>query len=427
METSRRAGQALVIFAIALIFGMIPMIALIVDGGVAFAQHRGTQNASDAASETGATTLAQNMFAIQTNGIRKTDADVLSALDASAAANRIKPFSAGTGNSVAYYTDIQGEMLAISGGTTTVQAQAIRVGSLGAALVPTCSGSADCTMGVASGVIAYGTRDFDTTFARVIGMSQFTASAKATSVAGYIQCDEASICGFLPVTFATVQNTCDGSGNAVYDPSKVWRAVDPPYTAANEATLSLCKKGEGAFGWLDLGPGNTADEITNPPTGPYPVPSWLLGQPGNPNNVEDELDAYHGPLVGVYEPGLDKGVFIPFFDALCNEDRPDGEAPVFPGPTGPFPGECSGNPSGGGANRYYHIPYYIGFIMDEAYVQGNNFPECNVPPGGPLPLGNGSGGCLKGWISIIAGPPGPVGSAPPGGNPDAPLGVQLIA
>jgi hypothetical protein len=89
------------------------------------------------------------------------------------------------------------------------------------------------------------------------------------------------------------------------------------------------------------------------------------------------------------------------------------------------------NPSGGGAIRHYSIPYFIGFIFDRAYVQGGNFDDCNDPPGtapnepGPLPGGNGSGGCLMGWISFVSAS-GPVGAAPPGGNIASPMGVQLI-
>ena len=52
-------------------------------------------------------------------------------------------------------------------------------------------------------------------------------------------------------------------------------------------------------------------------------------------------------------------------------------------------------------------------ILDKAYIQANN-PECNQTPGGPPAGGNGSTGCLKGWLTADLGP-GEVG--PPGAVP----------
>ena len=39
-------------------------------------------------------------------------------------------------------------------------------------------------------------------------------------------------------------------------------------------------------------------------------------------------------------------------------------------------------------------------ILDHSYIQGSN-PECNQTPGGPPIGGNGSNGCLKGWLTQI--------------------------
>jgi len=430
----RERGQTIAIVAIAMV-ALLGMAALVVDGGNAFAQQRQSQNGSDAASEAGATVLAHGLLSIASGGAGRTDGDVLAAMNASAANNRIQPFSPGVaGNSSAWYTDVSGNLLTAAGTTTTDAALAVQVGLAPGNAIPPCN--ADCVGTMASGIRAQGAMPFETLIAGIVGITDLTATTVATATSGYgpSVCDAAQGCALLPITFSVEQNTCDTSGNAVYT-GTTWLPTEPtgpPYTAANEVTLSICKKGEGAFGWLDYGCGNTAAQIASPCNVQVYFPTWLLGQAGNPNNVEDELNAYAGNAVGTYEASLDQEVLIPFFDGVCNEDRPGVEPPNPPGDelpvfgTPPFPGVCAGNPSGGGANRHYHVPYFIGFILDHAYVQGSNFPACNAAPGGPLPGGNGSGGCLKGWFARVVEAPGPV-SANPGGAGDAtPLSVQLI-
>jgi Flp pilus assembly protein TadG len=427
-------GQTLVVVALAMV-ALLGMSALVVDGGNAFAQQRGSQNGSDAASEAGATVLAQGQLSLASGGAGRTDANVLAGMNASAAANRIQPFTPGVaGNSSAWYTDVSGNLLTAAGATTTDPLLAVQVGAAAGNAIPPCL--TNCVGSSASGVRAQGMRPFKTFIAGVVGFSDWTATTVATATAGYgpSVCDAAQGCALLPITFSVQMNTCDGSGNAVYS-GATWlptQPAGPPYTSANEVTLSICKKGEGAFGWLDYGCGNTAAQISDPCNVQVYFPTWLLGQPGNPNNVEDELNDYAGNVVGTYEASLDEEVLIPFFDGVCNEDRPGEEPPNPPGDEAPifappaFPGECASNPSGGGANRHFHVPFFIGFILDHAYVQGSNFPACNVAPGGPLPGGNGSGGCLKGWFARVVAAPGPVSANPGGAGNATPLSVQLI-
>lgn len=426
MQRTGWSGQALVLIVLAMV-AMMAMVGLIVDGGNAFVQQRDAQNASDSAAEAGAVVIAKHALATNAGDTAnlKDDAAVLTAMNEIAAINRILPFTPGVaGNSIGHYTDIDGNLI-LSGGAP------IQVGAAPGGTIPSCSGN--CLNGLAAGVRAAGTRTFGTYVSGIIGLPGFRATAQATAVAGYggPECDAAQGCALLPVTFATNQNTCDTNGDAIYN-STLWQEVAPPYTAANEQILSLCKGGEGAFGWLDYGCGNVASQILTPCNTVY-FPSWQLSQPGNPNSVENELNTYSGSIVGVYEPGEngDEEVLIPIFDGVCNEDRPgeeppnppNDEPPVFT--AGAFPGECAGNPSGGGANRHYHIKFFIGFILDKAYVQGNNFPECSQLPGAPFPGGNGSGGCLKGWIARIVAAPGAVTGNPGPGGTSTPLMVQL--
>lgn len=433
-QTRRQDGQTLVVVALALV-AFLGMSALVIDGGNLFAQQRGSQNGADAASGAGATVLAQSLFSTSSGGAAKSDAQVLAAMNASATVNKIQPFTPGVaGNSSAWYTDVSGALLTAAGTTTVDPLQAVQVGAAAGNAIPPCN--ANCPGSVAAGVRAQGTRPVKPIVAGAVGFAGWQATTVATSVSGYAPalCDSAQGCPLLPVTFSVQPNTCDGSGDATYS-GATWlptQPTGPPYTSANEVLLSLCKKGEGAFGWLDYGCGNLASQITTPCNGPIYFPTWVQAQPGNPNNVENALNAYAGNVVGTYEPGLDQEVLIPFFDGICNEDRPgaeppnppNDEPPVFGVP--PFPGICANNPNGGGNNRHYHVKYFIGFILDQAYVQGNNFPACNSAPGGPLPGGNGSGGCFKGWFAHVALPPGPVNAGPGGAGSDTPISITLI-
>src|SRR3954449_2799642 len=70
----RERGQALPVIAL-LLTVILGGTAMVVDGGNAMAQQRGTQNSADSAALAGATIIAQKM-----GGQSKTDSDVLSAV-----------------------------------------------------------------------------------------------------------------------------------------------------------------------------------------------------------------------------------------------------------------------------------------------------------------------------------------------------------
>ena len=435
---SAQHGQTIVLFALGLA-AVIAMVGLLIDGGNAYAQQRGTQNGADAAAEAGATTIARSLFAAAAGSpptSAQLDAAVLAAINQAADDNRIRHFDPGvTGNSRAYYTDAVGNMLTPGGGTTTDPASAAAVGG---GSVPACT--TNCIGGRAVGVRALATRQFPPFIAGAVGFGQFTATADATAVTGYApssNCSASQGCALLPVTFATRPATCDNSGKAVYDPTEWGSQVGAPFGDSNESILTTCKNAPGAVGWLDFGCGTLADQILNPCNNSINFPLWVQAQPGNPNNVEDALNTYAGCTVGTYEsqsatcgrpagPHSDQTVLVPFFDAICvaNDPPAPNVDPVFPG--GQFPGTCPGSTAGGGNNTYYHIPYFLGFVLDHAYVRGSNFPECNQAPGSPLSGGNGSNGCLKGWRSFVTDTPGPIVINPGPGGPGTPLRIQLI-
>ncbi len=165
-------GQILVVAVLAMI-SMIGGVALILEGGNAYAHQRMVQNGADAVANVGATTLAQRL-----GGATLTDAGLVSAMSALSGSNGLDSYNA-------WYTDWQGHLLTSGGATTTNQAAAAAVG--GGTIPPS-----------AQGVQVGASQAFGTTFGRVIGFSQFAASAEATAVAGALVSG-----GFMPIIFTS--------------------------------------------------------------------------------------------------------------------------------------------------------------------------------------------------------------------------------
>lgn len=361
-------GQILVLFALGLV-AMVAGVALVVDGGLAYAQQRGVQNGSDAAANAGAVVLAQRL-----GGATKTDADVAAAVSYSATQNTI--------TSAAYYTNVTGQPIDATG-SVVAPASAAAVGN--GTIPPN-----------AQGVHVGGTRPFSTTFGRVIGLSTFTAGAEATGVTGKL------IGGaFLPVIFPVNITDCAGNGNLGL-PKDQWPISQPGAEgqppAGTEYLVPLCKTGGGSFMVLDLdgSKNNCDDEVKNPPpirwdTFPVNVDS------DNGNNcakkMVDEVNALHGKIV-----------LIP----ICDNN------------------DCNTN---GGSHAQYHVTGVTAFWLDYMSDQNNqNNPACQTHTSASGQLlqtidGNGSSSCLAGYfIHFIT--TGPVGAGPVGTG-DA-LGIQLI-
>ena len=372
-RTRREGGQVLVIVVAAMV-SLLGMTGLIVDGGNAWSQQRLTQNATDAASEAGAVVLAQNM-----GGSPKTDADVQAAVAASVTTNGITLQNA-------YYTDYQGNLLTSAGTVTTVPATAAVVG--GGTIPPNTQG-----------VQANGQKSFRTYLTGIVGINSLGVGASATTVAGGLTGIGAG--AVLPVTFPVLVSTCDNT-NSLSPGDATWPIVArDTANASNESIVPLCSNGPGAVGWLDFGCGNLDYQISNPCNVSFDIPTWIQTTPGNPNNVESEMNRYSGQIIT-----------LPLFDGTCKTSPP-----------GTALGDCTTG-EGVGNNTYYHIPYFVGFLLDHAYIQGNNHPQCNQAPGQPPVNGNGSTGCLKGWfVKLVL--QGPVGQGP-GSNIAGGIGVQLI-
>lgn len=376
MEQPSRAsgGQILVIFVLAVV-GLIGMVGLIVDGGTVFAQQRMAQNAVDSVANAGTVVIAESL-----SGAPRTGDQVAAAVGNAAAANGLAAF-------LAEYTNAFG--VPFSPSVVVAAGTSIPAG--------------------ARGVRAQGSRTVQATLARVVGIDTLVASAEATAIAGAKSggCVPDVPCTLLPVTLPITTQICDGSGRftGIGGPGDIWPLVEEPLTAANESILPLCKLSEGAVGWLDLGPGNLAQEISTP-RGVIQIPAWVQTQPGNVNSVESELNAYAG-----------KTVLIPLFDGTCRSNPGSGSAVCPAGDRGVDPV---------GNNTYYHIPYLTAFVLDRAYVQGANVSACASAPGEPRvdPSTPDFLGCLKGWFVryIYPGDVDPTASI----NASTVLSIQLI-
>lgn len=375
LERSSERGQALVLVALALV-AMIGVTALVVDGGNAFAQQRGTQNATDAAALAGATVMVQNLA-----GATKADSDVYAAITAKMTAN------AATFDTANYVAWDNSTIRAVTNTTTAIPANA-------------------------AGVAVHGSRSFRTYLAGIAGLGSLGTGADATALAGTLKgiCAADQGCGVLPVTFSISISDCTGNGNVVIG-STQWPLVDVATATADkgvgnyEAIVPLCKVGPGGVGWLDICPsGNLAQQISNPCNVSFDIPTWIHTNPGNPNNVESDVNAY-----------INKVILLPLFDGTCRSIPASGLLP-----------DCT-NP-GNGNNLYFHIPKFAGFLLDRAYIQGNNGPACNSAPGitvTPPAGGNGGTSCLKGWFVRYV-TQGPVGAFDPTQDSASALGVQLV-
>lgn len=356
VSSRRQSGQVLAVFAFGFL-AIVAGVAFVVDGGNAYAQHRTSQNATDAAAQAGATVLAERL-----GGAAKTDSDVKAAVD-----GVLTSMDMDVPDSTAVYTDIDGTPIGVP------------VGSIGTGGAPPQA---------AAGVAVTGQRPFGTYFARALGLIEFTATTEATAIAGYGYPDGSTL---LPVTPPVNIVSCDGQNDPILDPNKWGSGV--------VYRVPLCQNGPGNVGWIDWTPpaGGTSeleDQILQPDIPPpgIEVPAWhYVAQTGNVNSkpVEDALRTYDGDTV-----------LIPLFDATCNTE-----------PAGPDVDACpAGNVGGNGQNQWYHFPEFAAFRLcggvdvhadcteHGAYVNGNNQPVCDT--------GNGATSCLVGYFEptrIISG------------------------
>jgi hypothetical protein len=340
-------------------------------------QQRATQNATDSAALAGALVIVEKL-----GGQTRTDADVVAAM-----------------------TDAFTDNATSMEPSSYVDFDKVVVGSVGR------GGSIPTT---ARGIKSSGAREFDTLLAGVAGFNAFTARADATALAGAMRgvCSAVAGCGVMPVTFSIPITSCDGTSRplriGIDWPLVGLQAALADTTGQYESIVPLCKNGPGGVGWLEMDcGGNLKDQIEQPCNGPFDIPTWIQSSSGNVNAVESAINAYAGEML-----------LVPMFDATCRDV-----------PTTGLPADCTD--PGGGSNLWYHIPRFTEFLLDHAYIQGNNNVVCNSLPGTPFIGGNGGTSCVKGWFVryVMQGPVGliePCDGTDPQCTPEAILSVQLV-
>jgi len=400
-ERSAR-GQVLVIVAVGML-AIVAMVGLVIDGGYAWVRQRDTQNGADAVAKAGTIVVQHYLAAVDTP--TPNDFDVACAVAGAATANGVVVVEA-------EYTDYQGQPLLPSP-------------------VPVGDCTVDLGVGIpdgAQGVKATTSETFDTFLMQVMGFDQLTTSADATAVVGIPQAVPG---GALPVTFPLTSTTCDSLSTPFTirdnDGDMTWELFEivdeDDASPANMAIIPLCDISPGSVGWLDWGCGqNLADSVADPCDVFIPIPAWIHTQTGNVNALGAELNAYTGGTVGVAEPD-DSVLSLPIHDFTCDVDVADD---VWPGDPGGCPTYSTW--SGNGDNNYYHVPWWVGFKLDAAYVQGGDN-ECQTGIGQPLlvnPQPPGKVGCLKGWFVDRYDEPGPIGLAHISPGEEVRMAVLLI-
>ena len=391
-------GQIVVIVAIGMV-AIIAMVGLVIDGGFAWSRQRDTQNGADAIAKAGTIVIQHYLAEVETP--TPTDWDVGCAVERAAAANDVQL-------DAAEYTDFQGQPL------------------VPPAMVGACGLTDPGTVIPigAQGVKAATSETFDTFLMQVIGFSELTTNADATAVVGTPQ---AVTGGALPITIPRFGETCDepetdflvqeDNLDGTWEPYEIIDEDDAD--GSNLAIVPLCDTGPGSVGWLDYGCGqNLSEAVTDPCDVFIPIPAWIQTHTGNPNNLQVEFNSYTGPQVGVPE-AEDNVLAIPIHDNKCRF-RPDDSDPTCE----PLAAEWS---SGVGNNNYYHVPFWIGFKLDQAYIQGADV-ECEAGPGSPALVNPDSGkyGCLKGWFVWLFDEPGPIGLGQINPGDEVSLAIALI-
>jgi hypothetical protein len=368
----RRAerGQTLVIVALGMV-ALVAMVGVVVDIGIQWGTNRDTQNGSDASAHAGAVVIMRHL-ANPSAGYD--DADVMQAVTNMAVETGITIESA-------QYTDWEGNTIGVE------------VGSGGS--IPTG----------AQGVEVFASRTHQTFLARVVGVTELSATTDAVAVTGPVDepCPEGASCPLLPVTVPNTQVTCDGQNKAI--------VTEDPWDTNTESDLivPLCGNFPGGVGWIDWTPphgGNSelADEICNPDTS-IALPDWFyVTQTGNTNS---------NPVQTCFEQWIGQPILIPLFDDICRID---------PGDTNGVDNPCPPDEEPSGQQSWYHFPTYASFYLTGVYIQGNHGAVCDT--------GNGATSCITGRFVDTSGT-GTAGQyIPP--DPDDPgavsdfFAVQLI-
>lgn len=321
-------GQALAVVAGGML-ALLAMIALIIDGGNAFAEQRTTQNGADAASEAGTVVLARKLAGVTAVYV----GDVYQAVTASAAANGL---TVGTME----FTDVNGTPLASNAAIGNLNHGAIPAG--------------------AAGVHVKGTRTFRTYVGGVIGLGQLQAGAEATAITGYqaSPCDSATGCGVIPIAVPVNASDC-------VDPNTLDLSVmqaSQPWPVDTLVSIPICGTAAGNVGWLDFngrGISGVADSILHPANPAIAIPSWVnVAQAGDTSSsqIQNALDTYAGSTL-----------LAPMFLHVCGDEVTGTRTQLTD-----CPGHLDADAGGGTWIQYYVV------AVSPFQLCGPSMNECNV-------------------------------------------------
>ena len=209
----RGRGQMVVVFAL---FSTVLVLAigLVIDGGNALVQRRGSQNASDFASLAGSRIVAERIGGDTLNG---TDANVVASINTAIQINGGRALTFGAPNGPRY-VDSNGALLVYVGGGT----------------IPTG----------AAGVTVTSDRAWRPFFLGIIGMGDWTATATATAKGGFCSDCAPAPGSLFPVgiSLAFFQTYPFCSGDVGSSP-----ACTPQHLTPGNLNVP------GGFGWLKFG------------------------------------------------------------------------------------------------------------------------------------------------------------------------------
>jgi hypothetical protein len=325
-EEKRQGGQAILIIAMLLLVIVI-LIALAVDGGNAWAQHRLAQNAVDAGLLAGIQALAQEF---EKDEVTLLERELFQIITDYTDENGIPAQYVDV-----WYTDINGDRLKL-------------LKEDGDKPVPKKILDDDMKEHSVNGLEVWGDRHYDTFFIRVVGRDTMVSGAEAT---GWVWCGVCAGELLFPVAIDTDSFTDTDEYPELYRHYVIWdRSMEQP----------------GGFGWVNWGDtgedpqgtSETALQLNIDDThrsGLWNVGDWVPATTGV---------SYGNPVVEaiarkIYPPDGNpdrlpnyppETLFIPIYDYSCDELPP--EDPDYE------EWSCTE-----GANLKYRIVYFIGFKM----------------------------------------------------------------
>jgi Flp pilus assembly protein TadG len=389
-------GQTIVIVALAMV-ALIGAVAVVIDGGNAFAQQRRAQNGIDAAAEAGATQLARRMVGMPGNDDAWTT-NVLNAVGETATNNGI------SSTDVPQWTDRTGTVLG-----------PVAIGNP----IPAAT----------QGVAVRGSLEFDTYIANILGSPHWTASASATAITGFAE--ESGFGGVIPLTIPILLTECQSGGGSdkLVFPSN---GIEWPFGPNNLVAIPLCSNGPGNVGWIDWDPpgggvNEVATSIVTPDNDPISTPHWkYITETGANVALDPAMDTWEG-----------KDILIPIFHA--EEDNPAtpaderliGTCDAIPDAPQTNLNDCHPPDMGANGQGWYFLETFGTFHLLHAYIQNNHQAECNdtsvlVSPASPIGSTNPVNTCLIGYFKdrVVASNM-TVGSATSSSS-FTPLAIQLI-